>query len=524
MSDQNVSLPTELKIKAPAPLFLMLWSSMAFPELVLHIATAGTPLAAFNSGLILGTGFSLAVALLLWGVICFIAVERFGKAVIYITGILGFFLCASQLVYYRIFGCFYSAYSMVNGAEAFQFWRTGLTQLLRGLPAILIMALPLAYYLIWGRRVLVFHFPHRRRAGVFPVAMAAAVQLVLVLTLSCWEGTGDISPYGLYHNKTDSYYSINKLGLFTAFRLDITRLSTGRESGGSIQLETDATLTSESTETEPVGAEPTIPNILNIDFDTLTDSTSDANLREVHSYFSSRTASNQNEKTGMFEGCNLVMITAEAFDYLIVDQARTPTLYKLMNEGFSFSNYYVPDWATSTTDGEYAFLTGTVPKSGVWSFYESADNSMPLTMSRQLISLGYSAYAYHGHTYDYYHRDEYLENLGYTYKAYQYGLDVTYTWPESDVEVVDLSTADFTSSEPFTAYYMTISGHREYNFYGNTIAYKNHELVENEPYSTAVQAYIACQLELENALTLLLERLEEAGVLDNTVIVLTADH
>lgn len=148
MSDQNVSLPTELKIKAPAPLFLMLWSSMALPELVLHIATAGTPLAAFNSGLILGTGFSLAVALLLWGVICFIAVERFGKAVIYITGILGFFLCASQLVYYRIFGCFYSAYSMVNGAEAFQFWRTGLTQLLRGLPAILIMALPLVYYLI----------------------------------------------------------------------------------------------------------------------------------------------------------------------------------------------------------------------------------------------------------------------------------------------------------------------------------------------------------------------------------------
>ena len=92
------------------------------------------------------------------------------------------------------------------------------------------------------------------------------------------------------------------------------------------------------------------------------------------------------------------------------------------------------------------------------------------------------------------------------------------------MQVVDLTTEDYVNQEPFTAYYMTISGHREFNFYGNYIAYKNRDLVEAEPYSTAVQAYIATQLELEHSLTLLLERLEAAGVLKNTVIVLTADH
>ena len=71
---------------------------------------------------------------------------------------------------------------------------------------------------------------------------------------------------------------------------------------------------------------------------------------------------------------------------------------------------------------------------------------------------------------------------------------------------------------------MTISGHREFTFMGNTMASKNRDLVADEPYSDNVRAYLACQLELEKSLQLLMERLEEAGTLENTVFVLTADH
>jgi hypothetical protein len=53
---------------------------------------------------------------------------------------------------------------------------------------------------------------------------------------------------------------------------------------------------------------------------------------------------------------------------------------------------------------------------------------------------------------------------------------------------------------------------------------KNRAAVEDLPYSDAVKAYIACNLELEYALEYLLERLEEAGVADKTCIVLTNDH
>ena len=42
--------------------------------------------------------------------------------------------------------------------------------------------------------------------------------------------------------------------------------------------------------------------------------------------------------------------------------------------------------------------------------------------------------------------------------------------------------------------------------------------------SQTIQAYIACNLEVEYALAHLMEQLETAGIADDTVIVLTSDH
>ena len=71
---------------------------------------------------------------------------------------------------------------------------------------------------------------------------------------------------------------------------------------------------------------------------------------------------------------------------------------------------------------------------------------------------------------------------------------------------------------------MTVSGHLGYTFDGNMMAAKHKQEVEDLPYSEEVKAYIACNLELEYALESLLEQLEAAGALENTVIALTPDH
>ena len=121
--------------------------------------------------------------------------------------------------------------------------------------------------------------------------------------------------------------------------------------------------------------------MLEIDFDRLLAEEEDEELRQMHTYFKNLQPTRKNEKTGMFAGCNLILITAEGFSHLAIDPARTPTLYKLQTEGFYFTNFYTPIWSVSTSDGEYVAVTGTIPKSGVWSFYRSSENHRPVRIS-----------------------------------------------------------------------------------------------------------------------------------------------
>ena len=62
-------------------------------------------------------------------------------------------------------------------------------------------------------------------------------------------------------------------------------------------------------------------------------------------YIAGLTPTNRNEYTGMFEGYNLIYLTAEGFSTYAVREDLTPTLYKMVNSSFVFSNYYVPIWA-----------------------------------------------------------------------------------------------------------------------------------------------------------------------------------
>ena len=542
-------------------LLLFFWLAGALPELIVHIDTAKNWDTFWNSGLFFSVFFAAVPALIMFALVCILPWRRLNIGLTIAYSAVYYLLTVSQLVYYNIFGCFYSAYSVANGGAAFQFWHIALRQVGLNLHWVLLMALPLLFACIILWRVFAFTGISKRSLGAVPAVSAALLQILLIALLPGF-GKEQMSAYDLYHVSTDSYYSINKLGVITGFRIDVVRAITDHKPDESININvtmpsfvmptfpttlppTVPTVPTVPGVTDPIGTDPTVPpttipteppidtspNILNIDFDALIANTTDRKIIQMHQYFQNRTASNKNEYTGIFEGCNLIMITAEAFSTAVITEERTPTLYKMMTEGIFLENNYVPNWGVSTTDGEYAHLTSTVPKAGVWSFSKSSDNYMPLTMSMQLKKQGYNAYAYHGHTYDYYNRNEYLTNLGFYYKGYggdSYGpgngLDIKKSWPESDIQVVDKTTGYYVGSEPFVTYYMSISGHGDYTWLGNYIASKNKKLVLDEPYSTAVQAYIATQLEFEYSMELLLQRLEEAGVLDNTVIVIVADH
>lgn len=229
-----------------------------------------------------------------------------------------------------------------------------------------------------------------------------------------------------------------------------------------------------------------------------------------------------NDKTGLFKDKNLIFITAESFSTLALHEEYTPTLSRLAREGFQFENFYNPLWEVSTTDGEYAILSGLMPVSGLWSLSESASISMPYAMGSQFRDAGFKSRAFHNYNYEYYGRDKSHPNLGYEFVGVGNGLTVTDVWPTSDLELMRETVDSFIKDERFHTYYLTVSGHMLYD-QSNAMAMKNIHQVKG-PMREDYRHYLAANLELEKALQYLLERLEDERRLEDTVIALTGDH
>ena len=433
-------------------------------------------------------------------------------------------LFLSQIVYFGIFSTYFTFYSMFNGGQVTEFMDTIFD-------AIWDVKFQMLAILIAGTASAVLALKAKdrdykeeggRRAKKFTLLIAA---LTCILFLGIGLMTGSVrdedpqSPYQALHGVGEIQASARCTGMLGAMGLDLWKLATGFE---PVIEEVPA-----EKEIEP---EPGDNVIEALDFGALAAEEQDEMIRNMHSYFGSVEPTEKNDKTGIFEGKNLIFITAESFTDFAVSEKYTPTLYKLLSEGYNFANFYNPIWGVSTLDGEYVNLQSLVPKPGVWSMKESAKNYLPFTLGNRFSGMGYECKAYHNHSVYYYNRDLSHPNLGYDFKGQGREYSFDKIWPESDVEMIDKTTPDFLTPDesgeikPFHVYYLTVSGHMNYNFYGNSIAAKNRKLVEDMDMSDSCKAYMAGEIELDRAVELLISRLEEAGELENTVIALAGDH
>ena len=268
-------------------------------------------------------------------------------------------------------------------------------------------------------------------------------------------------------------------------------------------------------------------NKLDIDFAALAASESNAAISAVHSYVAEQKPSVKNEYTGMFAGKNLIVILGETLSQEAVSEELTPTLYRLASNGIQFEDYYHPFWGGSTTSGEFAALTGLVPVNNANSMQQIIGHDNATCIGYYLMPQGYLSLAYHNGNYDYFNRYRTHPWLGFErFISNGTGMEgyLKDMWPPSDSEMMLGSIDDWIGEEPFYVYYMTYSGHSVYNFTWHQQAIKHKDEVQHLDASTKIKAYIASQLELEEALTILMDRLTEADLLDDTVIVITADH
>ena len=459
------------------------------------------------------------------GLICGGIAPRYGRWMLVLcTAIVSLWL-GGQMAYYHMFKAFTTIFSMTKlGMVATSFGDMVGGNIVSNWFSIMMMVIPVLITLFL-RNVIVrdedCDVQHRViKWGIF----TATVQLG-VLGIVMLSGGGAMSPSYLYAQAAAPVLEVRQFGMLTQTQLDFRRVLFG------IELE-ELDKIPEPPE-PPVKPLPPIPepvrqyNVLEIDFDSLAADAliaEDEQLLAMHRHFAQRGPTAKNEWTGEFEGKNLIWIVAEGFCTLAMDPERTPTLWKLANEGFQFENFYTPLWGVSTSDGEYVTTTGLVPKPGVWSYSQSAENYMPFAFGNQFKKLGYTTQAYHNYLYTYYDRDQSYPNMGYDYYGLGNGLELEELWPPSDLEMMEEIVPRFVNEEQFMVYCLTVSGHLNYTYEENAMAQRHWDSVAELEYSEAVKSYLACQMELEMALTSLVEQLEEAGKLDDTVIAISGDH
>ncbi len=331
--------------------------------------------------------------------------------------------------------------------------------------------------------------------------------------------------YDLYFNKFNNKQNIEYFGVGPSLIIEIFNGGAFDEEIETSDIETDETVQEEVEEKVEIKRQ-----ISDIDFNSI--DSDNSTVLSMNKYFSNSTGTYTNEYTGYFKGKNLIYIMAESFDGYMVDEKLTPTLYKMIHSGLYFSNYYSPT-NLSTIGGEFSLLTGLLPDLQTlnWQWIQDNDgyiNYFPYGLGSLFKEENYNVYAYHDYYYAFQSRDKYLSALGFdNYKACYNGLEEKMTcdiFPESDLEMVEASIDDYINDDKFMVYYATVSGHGEWGFGYNDMAEKNKDLVADLPYSDTVKAYISANLELEKALTTLIDKLKKAGKLDDTVIVLAADH
>ncbi|MBQ3021497.1 MAG: LTA synthase family protein [Bacilli bacterium] len=406
---------------------------------------------------------------------------------------------------------FFSINSLGLANQLVSFIKDTLTTIIKNTHIIIIMFIPFIFTLIFNKKI---NYNKKNIKELIINTIFLITSIIIFLILLQINKKEEYSAYNLFYKNNNHSLSVEKLGINISTFIEVkNKILNKKEKITHIQ-ENKENITNEVVDY----------NTLNINF---TNSDSEI-INSMNEYIKNDSGTNKNKYTGLYKDKNLILIMAESFNSIAVSKELTPTLYKLSNEAFVFENFYSPV-ILSTIGGEFQLLTGLYPNINLLSkIWRKGNNYFEYGIGNVFNKINYKTFAYHNNQYNFQNRDKYLKSIGFNnYIGCNNGLEKKINcniWPESDVELIEATTEDYLYiNEPFMTYYVTVSGHMNYNW-KNAMSKKHKNLVDNLPYSEKVKAYIATQIELDKALEKLILELEKANKLESTVIALVGDH
>ena len=429
---------------------------------------------------------------------------------------------AIQFIFKNIFNTFFSINLFELADQAFQFSGTAIMEIVKNIPVIILFFIPYIIALLIRFNINYHHVVNKKIYIIDSV--------LLLLGIIVFNGflqlnkDDDTSAYVLWHNVNNNAINVEKMGIGVSTYLDIKRSLFGFNEPLAIINDNNENRTDTTDNTSKYDY-----NNLDIDFNALAQNESNKTIKSMDEYFANDNGTLKNSYTGLFKGKNLIIIMGESLNTIAISEKYTPTLYKLSHEAFQFNNFYTPV-NLSTIGGEFQDLTGLFANlSTLNSKWRSGSNYFPYGLGSVYNNLDYNTYAYHANYGTFQDRNVYLNNLGFNNFLYRgNGLEKLMNcnlWPQSDLDMVNVTYNDWINSDKsFLTYYVSVSGHMPWSWKTNNMSKKNKDALNDSGYSEEAAAYIAANMELDKAVEELINKLDDAGKLDDTVIAIVPDH
>ena len=247
----------------------------------------------------------------------------------------------------------------------------------------------------------------------------------------------------------------------------------------------------------------------------------------VDEYFRNK-GTEENEYTNIFKDKNILFIHAESVQQMFLNseinnQVITPNLNKLASEGLYFSNYYSQESVGTSSDTEFTITNSILPV-GTGTVFINYDYNNYQSMIKSFEEIGYYTFSMHGNICEYWNRSQMYQAIGYD-RFYCYNdYDLT------DQIGIGLSDKSFFSQ---SADIISDIHNNHDKFYGTLIMLTNHTPFYNDGKvefdvgnmeGTKIGNYLKLLHYADEAIGEFITKLDDLGVLEDTVIVIYGDH